>query len=295
MASLHAWRGGSLPEKREELYADAVDLLLDWWESQRVVRDAAGAVLVIQPSLAEWLRVDRDLVRSLLNELAYKAHAGQAALVGTADVAEGELVAGLMRLSQNPDVNPARLVEYLSTRAGLLVPRGVGVYTFPHRTFQEYLAACHLTDAGFPEEVARLVLADGERWREVALLAGAKAARGAKASVWNLAEELCYRDVAEEPEPAQCLAALLAAQTLIENSALAQVSERNQPKAERIQRWLVAIAQRGLALARRPGGSGRCPGGDGRRPAGRGAAAGRAARHRVVRGAGGGVHHGKQG
>ncbi len=242
MASLHAWRGGSLPEKREELYADTVDLLLDWWESPKTVRDARGRVVVLQPSLAEWLKVDRARVRSLLNELAYQAHAAQPDLVGTADVDEGQLVGGLMRLSQNPDVKPARLVEYLSQRAGLLLPRGVGVYTFPHRTFQEYLAACHLTDTDYPDLVTELARQEPDRWREVALLAGAKAARGSASTIWQLVEALCYRAPAAAGRPADVWGAHLAGQALVETgTGLAQVSERNRVKVNRVQQWLVNI------------------------------------------------------
>ncbi|GAB4450234.1 MAG: SUMF1/EgtB/PvdO family nonheme iron enzyme [Anaerolineae bacterium] len=243
MASLHAWRGGSLPEKREELYADTVDLLLDWWESPKVVRGAQGQVEVRQRSLAEWLKVDRAKVRTLLNGLAYQAHEKQPELTGTADVAEGELVTGLIHLSQNQDVNPVRLIEFLRDRAGLLLPRGVGVYTFPHRTFQEYLAACHLTDTDYPDKVATLARRDPNRWREVALLAGAKAARGTSSAIWQLADALCYQDVPGNGSGEEHWGALLAGQALVETANLQQVNERNQPKLARVRRWLAHIIE----------------------------------------------------
>jgi formylglycine-generating enzyme required for sulfatase activity/predicted ATPase len=244
MASLHAWRGGSLPDRREELYNDAVDLLLDWWERPKVIR-AGGQVIVQQPSLAEWLKADKGKVRQFLNQLAYDAHASQPRPEGTADIDEDSLVGGLMRLSDDPAaLNPAQLVSYLSQRAGLLLPRGVGVYTFPHRTFQEYLAACHLTDAGYPDEVAYLARTAPQRWREVALLAGAKVARGGAFGVWPLVDALCDRPLdpgtAEEPD---WWGAHLAGQFLTETADLGQLSRANAEKVARVIEWLCHLVR----------------------------------------------------
>ncbi|MBP8948287.1 MAG: SUMF1/EgtB/PvdO family nonheme iron enzyme [Candidatus Promineofilum sp.] len=245
MASLHAWHGGVLPDKREELYHESVNMLLDWWERQRIVRDAQGKPINQQPSLAEWLNVDRDRVREWLNELAFTAHSRQPELAGTANIAQKEIVDGLMALSDDPDLKPRLLVEYLSHRAGLLVPHGVGVYTFPHRTFQEYLAACHLTDLDNPEEtIAGLVCADLNRWREVTLLAAAKRTRGGKGTVWLMVDELCpdgpEAGGAAEDAPA-ARGALLAGQVLLESADLARVSAGNTPKVERVRRWQKAL------------------------------------------------------
>ncbi len=243
MASLHAWSGGSLPEKREELYHDAVELLLDWWESRKIVRNTQGKVKIEHDSLADFLKVGKDRLRKALDELAFEAHKSQSDLTGTADIAEKDLINSLMRFSRNPKVRPAALVQFLSERAGLLVPRGVGVYTFPHRTFQEYLAACALTDGDdFPDNVADAVHTDPERWREVALLAGAKAARGAASSIWLLTDALCYQDSMTAPDMAQnAWGALLAAQALVETADLSRISPRNAIKLERVRRWLAAM------------------------------------------------------
>ncbi len=247
MASLHAWRGGTLPEKRVQLYADTVDLLLDHWESPKIVRDAAGRPVVQQPSLAEWLRVDRGSVRTLLNELAFWAHSSQPELTGTADIPQEKLVGMLLEISRNPEAaaNPVLLVDYLSQRAGILIPRGVKVYTFPHRTFQEYLAACHLADYGYPAEVARLARAEPNRWREVALLAAARVAENAAWALWPLVESLCPAEPAERAADKDAWAALIAGQALIETSDPARLSLPEQDKQARVQRWLVHILKQG--------------------------------------------------
>ncbi|PJI37864.1 MAG: hypothetical protein CTR54_22790, partial [Rhizobium sp.] len=242
MASLHAWRSGDLPEKREALYAETVDLLLNRWEQRLVHRDEQGQYQCIQPSLAEYLKTDKDQVRAVLEALAFEVHRCQSDLTGTADIAEKDLAYRLFDLRNNPDANPKRLVEYLRDRAGLLYPRGVGVYTFPHRSFQEYLAACHLTDEDYPDRIVELARAEPNRWREVALLAGAKAARGAAASLWQLVDALCFRAPTDpDVEPADTWGAQIAAQALIETANLAKIGPAHQRKLARVQHWLVKL------------------------------------------------------
>ena len=244
MASLHSWRGGTLPDRRERLYHDTVELLLETWDQRKPELD--------QPSLSEWLAVDREAVRGVLDQLAYEVHS-QGDLEGTADVPEDELTTRLLRLGDK-ERKPARLVEYISQRAGLLEPRGVEVYTFPHRTFQEYLAACHLTGGHlFPKKIAELARTDPGRWREVALLAGAKVARGTPAALWALVDALCFKD----PESEDCCeadewGALLAAQALGESNELTEeVAEYHHGKIEYLRRWMLRLMESSLPAVER--------------------------------------------
>jgi formylglycine-generating enzyme required for sulfatase activity len=86
------------------------------------------------------------------------------------------------------DANQARaFLNYVDQRAGLLTgrPSASGrpdTYTFPHRTFQEYLAGCYLLTGSDGERVERFCAcaAEGDRWNLVAQLG---------------AEELLYNNI----------------------------------------------------------------------------------------------------
>ena len=92
-----------------------------------------------------------------------------------------------------------------------------------------------------PDKLAELALQEPNRWREVALLAAAKAGRGTALAIWTLAETLCDKPapVAREHEERGYWGALLAAQALVENQCLMQIAPRDLKKLERIRQWLV--------------------------------------------------------
>lgn len=243
-ARLQTEKGGTLPERREELYFAAVDLLLNDWERLKVRRQADGSAAEVEPSLSEWLQASREDIRKQLDRLAFEAHRDQKDLAGTADIRQADLVQALLRASpRQEDMRVLRLQGYLRDRAGILVEHGVEMLQFPHRTFQEYLAACHLANDGFPDKLADLVRTDPLRWREVALLAAAHAARGnTSLPTWGLAEALC-------PDAATGAAAtapdawgsLLAAQVLVASGEHDAPAARNRGKLQRVRDWQVAL------------------------------------------------------
>jgi formylglycine-generating enzyme required for sulfatase activity len=88
-----------------------------------------------------------------------------------ADIGELQLEKALAELHPERSRDwAAAVVEAMKLRAGLLLERTPEVYTFPHRTFQEYLAGAHLaTQANFAAEAVKQ-MSDPALWWEVILL-----------------------------------------------------------------------------------------------------------------------------
>jgi hypothetical protein len=239
-ASLHASRQGELPEGRAELYHQAVELLLLRWEDRLVRSDRAEP---LQQSLSQLLGVERRQLLTVLQALAYTAHADQPSLTGVADIDEGQLLAALQKLlrqHKRPDIPSERLIHYLKNRSGLLIERRPGVYAAPHRTFQEFLAACHLERLDFPYEIARLARREPNRWREVALLSAAHARN--PFAIWSLAEKLWAPRGAGEAANAPAWGSLLAGQT-VEESIAADERSREEHKLATLRQQLVQVIE----------------------------------------------------
>ena len=175
MAMVHDKRG-ELPESRAVLYEEAIDLLLHKWDG---VKEDGKKDVLLREKMREVGLHSGDLMAAL-GTLAFEVleRGGSNSGRGLADIGENELLRHLKKLhpANNGDdtVWAVSMIDIIRQRAGLLVEREPGTYTFPHRTFQEYLAGVHLsTVKEFERDILRLA-EKGPYWKQVILLATGK-------------------------------------------------------------------------------------------------------------------------
>jgi formylglycine-generating enzyme required for sulfatase activity len=251
MATLHAsW--GQLPEDRADLLEESVKLLLGRWQRGREAIGPDGQP-VIEPGIEQCLKVGEGPIRKALEELALTAHERQGALAAE-DGEPGDIPKGDVLVAFEPllgSVPPQTLLNYLEHRAGLLIPRRGGVFAFPHRSFQEYLAACRLSNqSDFGAALAERLQRDPKWWREVLLLGAGRAKRGGEGNVVSLLNAVLPLEPSPEvddPDRHRRLAAL-AGQALIE-TRLADHATRQDARAALLRRcraWLVDWVEGGF-------------------------------------------------
>lgn len=133
-----------LPNERVKLYDKCVTALVETWEKVKGL------------TIEEKQRPFYKGRRRLLEQLAYKLHTeaeepGQVKKVkeGSLEVFIAEFLMQNRNLGLTDDLDTARdeakaFVSLIKGRTGLLIEIGEGVFSFPHLTFQEYLAACDI-------------------------------------------------------------------------------------------------------------------------------------------------------
>lgn len=251
MATLHAsW--GQLPEDRADLLEESVKLLLGRWQRGREAMDS-NRQPVIEPGIEQCLKVGEGPIRKALEDLALTAHEHQGA-AGTEESEPGDIPEGDVLVAFKPllgSLAPETLLSYLEHRAGLLIPRRGGVFAFPHRSFQEYLAACRLSNLpDFGAALAERLRRDPKWWREVLLLGAGRAKRGGEGNVVSLLNEVLPLGPdagVEDPDRHRRLAAL-AGQALIDTRLVENADGQDARAAllHRCRAWLVDWVEGGF-------------------------------------------------
>jgi formylglycine-generating enzyme required for sulfatase activity len=158
MAIIHQNQVG-LPSERVRLYALAVDVLLRRWRRHRAE----------EPGLVAFLKDDLRL-RAAMERLAYEAHSARSEERGAADLERGRALTILDGEDYLGDTAlAAAFLDYVDQHTGLLVGRGGSldrpvVYSFPHRTFQEYLAGSYAAGRRNPGREFSERAGEGDYW-----------------------------------------------------------------------------------------------------------------------------------
>jgi formylglycine-generating enzyme required for sulfatase activity len=188
MAVLHR-KGAGLPKERVKLYDLAVTNMLQRWEKDRDTAEARSIRTLLE---------DERRLRGIMEHLAYKIHESESRQKNP----EGVNRYVLLQELEHPEFLgslASPFLDYVDQRAGLLTGEGGGeggipqTYKFPHRTFQEYLAGCHMVKGRRFHQTYRTRAGEGDYWALAAQLGMEELwfKRQNEEALLDLAYELC--------------------------------------------------------------------------------------------------------
>jgi formylglycine-generating enzyme required for sulfatase activity len=233
-----------LPDRRAELYSEALDVLLGKWEEAKGVKEVP--ILVGKP-------FGSGDKRMTLQNLALRMHEKKLTQIAAEDLHRwlDETFAEIVRPPQEPGHATNRFLQVMEERTGLLIQRE-GVYAFSHLSFQEYLTA--LAVAAQDDYVAyTLARAPDPWWREVILLEAGYLSTQSDERTTRLIQAIA--ELRDEPEPYHNL--VLAAECLrdvgssrVHGSLVTEVQQRLLQMLEaRPPIWLRWMDRPGVARA----------------------------------------------
>jgi formylglycine-generating enzyme required for sulfatase activity len=164
---------GKLPPVRALLYERSIDILLWRWEQEKFQGYGRSRLQI----LLEKINCNRDQLRGILSMLAFQSQKKDPVLQSKDSVKVIDQMSLLSVLSElHPDKSldwANSVVEVMKLRTGLLLEKEKGVFSFPHRTYQEYLAGSYLSQSNdFDTQVFELLKKGNHYyWRDVILLA----------------------------------------------------------------------------------------------------------------------------
>jgi len=233
-----------LPDRRAELYAEAVDVLLGKWEEAKGVQQAE-----IIPGQA----FDAGDKRLMLQQIALHMHRQQAKEIDVEALRELLQARFKDRLGDPQAATRAgrRFIDVIRERTGLLVARGEGIYAFSHLTFQEYLAALGLVARDSYLEDALAVIAE-PWWHEVILLAAGYLSTQSQERTSRLVQAIAARRDRSQPYrnlvlAAECLRDVGPGRVAggLRESVLGRLRQGVEAPAPVYTRWLKSMGARG--------------------------------------------------
>jgi formylglycine-generating enzyme required for sulfatase activity/energy-coupling factor transporter ATP-binding protein EcfA2 len=223
-----------LPDRRAELYQEAVDVLLGKWDEARGVQESL--ILNDRP-------FDISDRRLLLQQVALTMHAQAIKEIDAGPLREllERQLADAVADPRELQATVARFLGVIQERTGLLIARAEGTYAFSHLTFQEYLAA--LAIAGRDDYLNySLRRCPDAWWRETILLEAGYLSTRSKGKTTRLVRAIA--DAKMEPEPYHNL--VLAAECVRDAGANRIVGDLETDLRNRLKRELELPVSRGV-------------------------------------------------